>query len=82
MRGRREATGIYELLDLYDDATREAVEANRDQFAAIADQIGIESAVDSCEKLEHYVDENPLDRVAARILFIMQNFGIYAAQGR
>jgi two-component system sensor histidine kinase ChiS len=82
VRGRREATRIYELLDLCDDVSRRAVEANSEQFSAIADQIGIEPAVDSCVKLELYVEQNPLDRVAARILFIMKNFGIYAAQGR
>jgi hypothetical protein len=82
VRGRREATRIYELLDLCDDVSRRAVEANSEQFSAIADQIGIEPAVDTCAKLELYVEQNPLDRVAARILFIMKNFGIYAAQGR
>ena len=82
VRGRREPTRVYELLDLYDDQTRSALEESAVQFNEIADKIGVEPRLDICAELDSYVKNNPADRVAARILFIMQNFGIYAAQGR
>jgi len=80
IRGRRKPEGIYELLDLYEPRLRKAIDAGSEAFAAIAQTIGKQHVTEICPAFEAYIAEHPLDRVAARLLFIMQNFGIYAAR--
>jgi two-component system sensor histidine kinase ChiS len=81
IRGRRQPEGIYELLDLYKPADRQAIESGMEEFAGITEKIGEQSVTEVCAELQAYVDQHPLDRVAARLLFMMENFGIYRARG-
>jgi len=82
IRGRKEPEGLYEVLEVYSPDGLAVIEAGLDAFSEITKQVGTSESDVVCRKLENYVQEHPLDTVAKRMLFIMQNFGIYAASSR
>lgn len=81
IRGRQQPEGIYELLELYEPADRQAIDSGLEEFARVTEMIGEHPVNEICPQLEAYLAQHPIDRVAARLLFMMQNFGIYRKQG-
>jgi two-component system sensor histidine kinase ChiS len=78
IRGRKEKVGLFQVLDLLEPESRAALEASRDEFEPIASLIGTVDVKDICPQLQTYVDQHPSDEVAAQILHVLCNFGVYA----